>query len=232
MRFATRFGLQRTFKLSCSNETVVNAFFAVASKCVRRQIRPRISRGSFVAIHAWRVLVLASLIAAPLAGQDPPSGIQESSATNHAEESAPPLNRFGKDLVYNFGALFSKDNLRPAIIGTLVTSAAIPADRPVRDFFADMNRAGRLDAIGKQLGKSQLIGPAIGVSLLISRTTENARFQWFTSLLSKLDSRPPIWTACRWSRRGASAGVGHQKPLKQAFWGSQRLNEGVLRRAA
>ena len=52
------------------------------------------------------------------------------------------------------------------------------------------------------------------------------------SLLSKLDSRPPIWTACRRSRRGASAGVGHQKPLKQAFWGSQRLNEGVLRRAA
>ena len=51
-------------------------------------------------------------------------------------------------------------------------------------------------------------------------------------LLSKLDSRPPIWTACRRSRRGASAGVGHQKPLKQAFWGSQRLNEGVLRRAA
>ena len=40
-------------------------------------------------------------------------------------------------------------------------------------------------------------------------------------LLSKLDSRPPIWTACRRSRRGASAGVGHQKPLKQAFWGSQ-----------
>ena len=54
----------------------------------------------------------------------------------------------------------------------------------------------------------------------------------FISLLSKLDSRPPIWTACRRSRRGASAGVGHQKPLKQAFWGSQRLNEGVLRRAA
>ena len=53
-----------------------------------------------------------------------------------------------------------------------------------------------------------------------------------TALLSKLDSRPPIWTACRRSRRGASAGVGHQKPLKQAFWGSQRLNEGVLRRAA
>ena len=52
------------------------------------------------------------------------------------------------------------------------------------------------------------------------------------SLLSKLDSRPPIWTACRRSRRGASAGVGQQKPLKQAFWGSQRLNEGVLRRAA
>ena len=55
---------------------------------------------------------------------------------------------------------------------------------------------------------------------------------WLIPLLSKLDSRPPIWTACRRSRRGASAGVGHQKPLKQAFWGSQRLNEGVLRRAA
>ena len=185
MRFATRLGLQRTFNLSCSNETVVNAFLAVASKCVRCQIRPRFSSGCSVAIHAWRVLVLASLIAAPLAGQDLPSGIPESSPTNHAEESAPPLNRFGKDLAYNFGALFSKDNLRPAIIGTLVTSAAIPADRPVRDFFADMNRAGRLDAIGKQLGKSQLIGPAIGVSLLISRTTENARFQRFTYSLAQ-----------------------------------------------
>ena len=61
---------------------------------------------------------------------------------------------------------------------------------------------------------------------------EVATIRGFYSLLSKLDSRPPIWTACRRSRRGASAGVGHQKPLKQAFWGSQRLNEGVLRRAA
>ena len=132
-----------------------------------------------------RVLLVAILIAAPLAGQDPPSRIQPSSASDHAEESAPPLKRFPKDLVHNFGALFSKENLRPAIIGTLVTSAAIPADPSVRDFFADTNRAGRLDALGKQVGKSQLLGPAIGVSFLVSRVTDNPRFQRFTYSLAQ-----------------------------------------------
>ncbi len=85
----------------------------------------------------------------------------------------------------NFGALFSKDNIRPLIAGTLVTVAGIPADSNVREFFADPDRAGRLDALGKQLGKSQLIGPAIGVSLLVSRFTDNARLQRFTYSLAQ-----------------------------------------------
>ena len=100
-------------------------------------------------------------------------------------DAAPPVKEFHKDLARNFGALFSGDNVLPLLIGTGVTAAAISADDRVTGFFENSSRWQGFDSVGIQIGKSQLLGPAIGLSFLVSRTTRNTDFQRFTYSLAQ-----------------------------------------------
>ena len=71
------------------------------------------------------------------------------------------------------------------MVGAAVTAAAIPVDDRVTGFFKDTSHWQGFDTLGKQIGKSQLLGPAIGLSFLLSRTTENTDFQKFTYSLAQ-----------------------------------------------
>ncbi len=64
-------------------------------------------------------------------------------------------------------------------------SRFLRADDRVTRFFEDGLRWQRFESLGKQIGKSQLLGPAIGLSFLLSRTTENTDFQKFTYSLAQ-----------------------------------------------
>ena len=121
----------------------------------------------------------------PLSAQAPPIEPPEEQPLPRPEEGAPPVKGFPKDLVRNFGAVFAKDNIVPLLVGAAATGAVIPADDPITGFSRDGSRWRGFDDLGKQLGKSQLLGPAIGVSFLVSRATDNRDFQRFTYSLAQ-----------------------------------------------
>ncbi len=95
-------------------------------------------------------------------------------------EDAPAISDFPKDLLGNFVGLWSKDNLVPLLVGVGAATAAMPADNRVKQNFYDPAATDGFGVAGKQIGKSVFIGPAIGVSFLASRLTDDAKFQRVT----------------------------------------------------
>ena len=96
-----------------------------------------------------------------------------------------PLKQFPKDIAKNFVRIWSGDNLVPLLSGTAVTAGARPADDNVTNFFRDSTRWEGFDRLGRQIGKGQLIGPAIGLSFLVGRATSNTDYQRFTYSLAQ-----------------------------------------------
>ena len=106
--------------------------------------------------------------------------VQPAFAQNARDDPAPEsarLTHFPSELGRNFLTLFSQDNLVPALVGAAAGSAVIGADDSIVRFFNKEGRWDGFDAVGRELGKSQVIGPAIGVSLLVSRMSHNEEFR-------------------------------------------------------
>jgi len=110
-----------------------------------------------------------------------PSVMAQPASAQADRDSAPresaPLSRFPSELARNFWTLFSKDNLVPVLVGGAAGAAVIGADDSIVAYFERENRWGSFSGVGTELGKSQLIGPAIGVSLLVSRLSKNDEFR-------------------------------------------------------
>ncbi len=158
---------------------------ALPDRC-HRDRRNFVLRGRSAKSKQHLLIVLLWVICGvPLSAQAPPIEPPEEQPLPRPEEGAPPVKGFPKDLVRNFGAVFAKDNIVPLLVGAAATGAAIPADDPLTDFFRNGSRWRGFDDLGKQLGKSQLLGPAIGVSFLVSRATDNRDFQRFTYSLAQ-----------------------------------------------
>ena len=148
--------------------------------------RNSVSGGLPAKVKKCRLAVVVFLISSfPLASQDGPVEPRAEPLIGQPADAAPPVKEFHKDLARNFGALFSGDNVLPFLIGTGVTVAAIPADDRVRGFFENRSRWQGFDNLGNVIGMSQVLGPTIGLSFLVSRTTENADFQWYTYSLAQ-----------------------------------------------
>ena len=139
-----------------------------------------------VIVVRTQLLVVLCAVGTPvsLVGQDNSEPVVQLPATN-AEDSAPLVKRFHKDLVSNFAALWSGDNVTPFLVGTAATASVIPADDRVARFFDHSSRWPGFDGLGRELGKSQFLGPAIGVSYLVSRATDNTGYQKFTHSLAQ-----------------------------------------------
>ena len=158
-----------------------------SSQCVQplgfRRTHPE-SRS--IRFRATRSLVIGSIlvVAYPLSGQQVPDSLSSVQA-EATVQAAPPIKRFPKDLARNFVALWSSDNFGPLLVGAVATAAAIPADQPITDYFSDATRWQGFDRLGRQLGKSQVLGPAIGVSFLVSRATSDVQFQSLTYSLAQ-----------------------------------------------
>ncbi len=130
-----------------------------------------------------RVLVLALAVANIAAfGQDQPP---EQSYQPASFEDAPAISEFPKDLLGNFAGLWSKDNVAPLLIGAGAAAVAMHSDDRIKRRFHDPLATDGFAVVGKHLGKSQLIGPAIGISFLASRLTDDAKFQNITYDLSQ-----------------------------------------------
>ncbi len=100
-------------------------------------------------------------------------------------DEAPSLSSFALDLSRNANGLWSRDNLLPLIVGVSAAAAARPADGAVTAFFRNGDRWQGFDPIGRRFGRSQILGPIVGVSLVTSRFTGNERYQRFTYELAQ-----------------------------------------------
>ena len=99
---------------------------------------------------------------------------------------APPITRFPKDLALNFVALASKDNLKPLLIGGLLTGASAIPEQNVENYFG--RRGEGLESVseaGEVLGNARVVGGSLATAFLISRTIGKPRFQRTTYELAQ-----------------------------------------------
>ncbi len=125
-------------------------------------------RVSIVLLSLWHFAFSAVLNA-----QDPTPPPRPASLC----DTSPTLADFPKELACNFRRLWSKDNLRPFLVGVAATAAAIPADSHVAGYFEDTSRLRNFDTVGIQIGRAYVLGSAIGGLFLTSRATGNNRFR-------------------------------------------------------
>lgn len=119
-------------------------------------------------VSAIALTLACSALAQPALAQSEPA---------EAAREPAPLTRFPSELARNFLTLFSEKNLVPVLVGGAVGAAVIGADDSIVRYFEQEGRWGRFHSVGTELGKSQFIGPAIGVSLLASRISNNEEFR-------------------------------------------------------
>jgi hypothetical protein len=97
-----------------------------------------------------------------------------------SSEDAPAISEFPEDLLRNFTGLWSKDNLAPLLFGAGAAAVAKQADDRIKGRFHDPLATDGFAVVGKHLGKSQVLGPVIGISFLASRLTDDAKFHRIT----------------------------------------------------
>lgn len=94
--------------------------------------------------------------------------------------------RFPKDLALNFVGLASKDNLRPLLIGGLVTGASVIPEQNLEDYFTRHDeRFESLGEPGEILGNARVVGGSLATAFLLSRTVGKPRFQRTTYELAQ-----------------------------------------------
>jgi len=142
--------------------------------CVGSHCGSRLLRTAIVAIGA---LLIVSASTQPGFSQEPKGCA--------APDDVVAVKRFHKELGCNFLAMWTSENLIPLAIGTGATLAGSPADDNVAAYFSAEGRWGSYDSVGKQLGKTYVIGPAVGLAFLASRATDNEKFQRFSYSLAQ-----------------------------------------------
>lgn len=127
-------------------------------------------------MKAIRLVAIVCLVTAAATAQQPAgSGSIVSTRTGHEE---PTLKEFPRELVRNFGALFSTDNVTPLLIGGVATAGAAIPNKRLEGFFRDKPKFLFHEA-GDFIGNAMVAGPSVGGLLLVSRTSDNARFRSF-----------------------------------------------------
>jgi membrane-associated phospholipid phosphatase len=124
------------------------------------------------------LLVLCCVAPAQTAPAGP--GLQTVSAAT--EE--PTLKQFPRELLRNFRALVSTDNLAPLAVGVAATAAAKIPNGRLESYFA-AKPEGSFYEPGEYMGAAWVAGPAVAGLLLAGRNSGDARFRSFTYSLAQ-----------------------------------------------
>ena len=100
------------------------------------------------------------------------------------ERREPTLKQFPLEFVRNFGALFSKENVAPLLIGGAATAAAAVPNKRLEGYFRD-KEPSPFRHPGDIAGAKWVAAPALAGFLLVSRTTKNKRFRSFAYTLTQ-----------------------------------------------
>ena len=121
-----------------------------------------------------------------VAGAEPPAPGQPDEPILRArpEHREPTLKQFPLEFVRNFGALFSKENVAPLLIGGAATAVAAIPNKRLEGHFRDKEPSPFRHA-GDIAGAKWVAVPAYAGFLLISRTTNSKRFRSFAYSLAQ-----------------------------------------------
>ena len=128
-----------------------------------------------------RTALLALAFVCAAAGQTPPASPL---STPEPAREQPGLKQFPKELLNNFKALASADNLAPLAVGVAATAAAkIPNARLERFFGAKEEYF--LNEPGEYAGSVWVAAPTVAGLLLMGHKSGDARFRSFTYSLAQ-----------------------------------------------
>ena len=97
---------------------------------------------------------------------------------------APSFRDFPRALAYNFTkGLFSKENLKPLLIGSAATLVVVPFDDEISESL--QGSASGLGDIGDVVGRPMVVGAATGVLILATPFTDNQRYRAFAFSLGQ-----------------------------------------------
>ena len=100
------------------------------------------------------------------------------------ERQEPALKQFPRELLRNFGALFSKENAAPLLIGGAAAAVAAIPNKRLEGYFRD-KEPSPFRHPGDIAGAKWVAAPSLAGFLLISRTTKNKRFRSFAYTLAQ-----------------------------------------------
>ncbi len=103
---------------------------------------------------------------------------QTAPATQSGRRQAPGFRDFGRALGYDFTkGLFSRQNLKPLLIGSAATFALVPLDRRISD--ATRGHFAEFGNIGKTIGSPAAIAAGTGGLLIAAPMTKSVRYRSF-----------------------------------------------------
>ncbi len=111
-------------------------------------------------------------------------GEKADDATSAEPIVAPSFRDFPRALAYNFTkGLFSRENLKPLLIGSAATLVMVPFDDEISE--SVRGSASDLGDIGDVVGRPLVVGAATGVLLLTTPFIDNQRYRAFTFSLGQ-----------------------------------------------
>ncbi len=128
--------------------------------------------------RAALVLLALSCVAA---GQTPQ---QAPLTTGEPAREEPGLKQFPKELLLNFKALVSTDNLVPFAVGAAATAASKIPNGRVEGYFAGKPER-MFGEPGEYMGSVWVAAPTVAGMLFLGRKSEDARFRSFTYSLAQ-----------------------------------------------
>jgi membrane-associated phospholipid phosphatase len=96
----------------------------------------------------------------------------------------PGLKKFPSELLKNFKALASTQNLAPLAVGVAATAAAKIPNRRVEGFF-ETKPETMFGEPGEYMGTPWVLGPTVAAMMLAGRSSDDARFRSFTYSLAQ-----------------------------------------------
>jgi membrane-associated phospholipid phosphatase len=132
-------------------------------------------------MRVWLLWLMAACCLA--SAQSPPADAQPDSVLS-SEHAEPGLKEFPRELIQNFRALVSTENLAPLAVGAAATAAAKIPNTRVEGFFAAKPKY-LFHEPGDYMGSGWVSAPAIAGLLFVGQKSEDARFRSFTYSLAQ-----------------------------------------------
>ena len=118
---------------------------------------------------------------------------------------APSFRDFPRALVHNFTkGLFSRNNLKPLLIGSAATLVILPFDDRISEYF--QGSASDLGDKGDVIGRPLVVGAATGILILATPFTGNERYRAFAFSLGQ------AWILNNALAEAIKAGVSRTRP--------------------